>query len=97
MVIKGLFAKLDRGLSALKWGIGAIPLLILVFVPGGLATLALFWGAWQLVIQIPSTSNVNFSTDPRSSGFGLTPSMCGIALARQPERALLQSIAASFN
>ena len=51
----------------------------------------------QSAVYNTSTSNVNYSTDPRSSGFGLTPSMCGIARARQSERAVLQSIAATFN
>ena len=37
----------------------------------------------------PFTSNVIYSTDPRSNDFGLTSSMCGIARARQPERASL--------
>ena len=37
----------------------------------------------------PFTSNVIYSTDPRSNDFGLTSSMCGIARARQPERTSL--------
>ena len=35
------------------------------------------------------TAEVIYSTDPRSNDFGLTSSMCGIARARQPERASL--------